>query len=225
MCFTNPVKYSYFYFATLFPITQGKQTVTESILTRKTIRDRASLWLPWWHNNLGECLLANPRAMQMRKRHKIFVRILLRTLRYLYCLFLPYWAFPVKRGLACSVSHERFPLISLRKGSGSSPETILQARCKARFSGLPLCILSYRVTASYLRDNCYVNNEGRNAYRLISQCIPLWFLLTGSRDLQDWNAVYYIKDDPQNTTSWFFIAVIYTVPLPKRYEDSQRCRW
>lgn len=76
MCFTKPVKYSYFYFATLPPVTWGKQTVTESILSRKTMRVCTNLWLPWWHMSHGECLPANPRAMQTSKRHKVSVRIL-----------------------------------------------------------------------------------------------------------------------------------------------------
>lgn len=63
---------------------------------------------------------------------------------------------------------------------------IHQARCNARFSGLPLHIMSYRITASYLQDNCYISNEGSNAYSLIiGQFIPLWFLLASFGDLQD----------------------------------------
>ena len=121
MCFTKPVKHSYSYFAAVFPITQGKQTVTESILSRKTIRNCTSLWLPWWHTSPRECLLANPRAMQMRKRHKVLVRILLCTLtaakKISILSFLLYLAFPVKQGLFCFIVHERLPSISLRNGS------------------------------------------------------------------------------------------------------------
>jgi len=76
------------------------------------------------------------------------------------------------------------------------------------FSALPPHVMPYRVTALYLRNNCYVSNEGSNAYSLISQCIPLWFLLASSRDLQHWNEAYYTKYDPRNITSWFSIAVI-----------------
>lgn len=45
-----------------------------------------------------------------------------------------------------------------------------QVRCNARFSGLPLHIVSYRLTALNLRDNYYISSEGSNTHSLISQC-------------------------------------------------------
>lgn len=210
MCFTKPVKYSYFYFATLFPIIWEKQTVTESTLSRKTVRVCTSLWLPWWHMSHGECLPANPRAMQMSKKHKVLVRILCMLTALKKIAILSFSSFTVRQTLFCFVIHERFPLISLRNGSVTTWE---HPPGLCAVLDILVCLFTdvlHRVRAPCLRGNCYFSKEGSNIYLLISQCIPPWPFLDSSRGLQDWNT-----DDPQNTTSCFSITVIYTVSLPK----------
>lgn len=185
MCFTKHVKYSYFYFATLPPVTWGKQTVTESILSRETMRVCTNLWLPWWHMSHGECLPANPRAMQTSKRHKVSVRILCALTALKKIAILSFSSFTVKLTLFCFNIHERFPLISLRNGSESSPEHIHQDSVQCWIFWFASSHTSYRVTAPYLRGNFYSSNEGSNVYCLISQCTPLSPLFASSRDLQD----------------------------------------
>lgn len=183
MCFTKPVKYSCFYFATLLPIIWGKQTVTESILSRKTVRVSTSLWLPWWHMSRGECLPENPRAMQMSKRHKVLVRILCMLTALKKIAILPFCSFTERQSLFCFVIHERFPLISLRNGSESTPESIHQDYVQCWIFWFASSHMSYRITVPCLRGNCSFSKEGSIIYLLISQCIPPWPFFASSRGL------------------------------------------
>lgn len=161
------------------------KTVTESILSRKTMRVCTSLWLPWWHTSHGKCLPANPRAMQMSRRHKVLVRILctLTVLKKIAIWFFSF--FTVRQTLFCFVIHERFPSISLRNGSESSPENIHHDCVQCWIFWFGSSPMSYRVTDPHLKGNCYFSNEGSNVYCLNSQGIPLWTLLASPRDLQD----------------------------------------
>lgn len=142
----------------------------------------------------GECLSANPREMQMSKRHKVLLRILCMLTVLKKIAILSFSSFTVRQILFCFVIHERFPLISLRNGSELSPENIHQDYVQCWMFWFAFSQMSCRVTAPCLRGNCYFSKERSNIYLLISQCIPPWPFLASSRGFQDWDTVYYKKE-------------------------------